>query len=199
MFKATRRTGVRMPMRNDTHDQYPAFARLADAGGSNFRWDYAFYRNPFITHAVCAKTIRLMKLCTGGAATGGIAHIPFFILPALLFVVASYRPERSVDVSDARNGLAWIITILPWSITGIQALVCGIAILCPAAARPVFAGGLGCFNRWLAVLLVPGALIPLVRAGPFAWDGLLTMFGLWYLVMQADVLKAIRSEDPVAA
>jgi hypothetical protein len=45
------------------------------------------------------------------------------------------------------------------------------------------------FNFWVGLLSLPGALIPLFKTGPFAWDGLLAfwlplvVFGIWGPVM----------------
>ena len=62
------RLGVSMPMLNQPYEKYPQFARLADEAGFYSLWDYEFYRNPFITHAVCAGVTKNIKLCTGIAA-----------------------------------------------------------------------------------------------------------------------------------
>jgi probable F420-dependent oxidoreductase len=67
------RLGVSMPMLNQPCDRYPEFARLADEAGFYSLWDYEFYRNPFITHAVCAGVTRSIKLGTGIAAACGRA------------------------------------------------------------------------------------------------------------------------------
>lgn len=131
----------------------------------------------------------------------GAANIQFFILPGLLFAVASYRPERMPEITHALNDLAWIITILPWPITFVQALACGIAILRYQPDAVLFPRWVGFFNLWVAVLFIPGSLIPFFKTGPFAWDGLLafwipaTMFGFWFVVMQMVILKAIRNEE----
>lgn len=134
----------------------------------------------------------------------GAANIQFFILPGLLFAVASYRPERMPEITHALNDLAWIITILPWPITCIQALACGFAIL-RYSEPSLFPRWVGFFNLWVAVLFVPGSLIPFFKAGPFAWNGLLafwipaTMFGFWFIIMQLAILKAIAHEESSAA
>jgi probable F420-dependent oxidoreductase len=69
----TSRLGVSMPMLNQSYEKYPEFARLADDAGFYSLWDYEFYRNPFITHALCAGVTRNIKLSTGIAAASGRA------------------------------------------------------------------------------------------------------------------------------
>ena len=131
----------------------------------------------------------------------GTANILFFILPALLWVVAAFRPERPAEITHALNDLAWIITILPWPLTAMQMLVCGATILKHGARVPIFPRWLAFYNLWSALLMAPGSLIPFFKTGPFAWDGLFafwlpaTVFGIWFVVMQVMVLKAIRAEQ----
>jgi alkanesulfonate monooxygenase SsuD/methylene tetrahydromethanopterin reductase-like flavin-dependent oxidoreductase (luciferase family) len=69
----TSRLGVSMPMLNQSYEKYPEFAKLADEAGFYSLWDYEFYRNPFITHALCAGVTRSIKLSTGIAAASGRA------------------------------------------------------------------------------------------------------------------------------
>ncbi|MET0984577.1 MAG: LLM class flavin-dependent oxidoreductase [Steroidobacteraceae bacterium] len=69
----TSRLGVSMPMLNQPYEKYPQFARLADEAGFFSVWDYEFYRNPFITHAVCAGVTKNIQLATGIAAASGRA------------------------------------------------------------------------------------------------------------------------------
>ena len=66
---------------------------------------------------------------------------------------------------------------------------------------PIFPRWLAFYNLWSALLMAPGSLIPFFKTGPFAWDGLFafwlpaTVFGIWFVVMQVMVLKAIRAEQ----
>lgn len=71
MSMVSSRLGVSMPMLNQPYEKYPEFAKLAEDAGFDSVWDYEFYRNPFITHALCAQTTRRIKLCTGIAAASG--------------------------------------------------------------------------------------------------------------------------------
>jgi len=135
------------------------------------------------------------QLCAGAAG------LIFFILPGLLMVIAAYRPERAIEVTYALNDLVWIITIMPWPLGAMQALIIGITIFKHHSSAPVFPRWLAFFNIWIAVLFIPGSLIPFFKTGPFAWDGILafwipaTVFGLWYIVMQLQLFKAINTEQ----
>ena len=131
----------------------------------------------------------------------GAANIQFFILPALLWIVAAFRPDRPIEITYALNDLAWIIAIDPWPITFIQMLICGLAILKHASTSPVFPRWVGFFNLWGALVFIPGSLLPFFKTGPFAWNGLLSfwlpgsIFGVWFIVMQIMMLKAIKGEQ----
>lgn len=130
----------------------------------------------------------------------GAANIQFFILPGLLWCVAAFRPDRPVEITHALNDLAWFIAICPWPVTFIQMLICGFAILKHSSTNPIFPRWVGFFNLWGALTFVPGALLPFFKTGPFAWNGMLSfwvpgsIFGIWFIVMQVMVLKAINKE-----
>src|ERR1700756_5669605 len=78
------RIGVSLPMLNQPRERYAEFAALADDAGFDSVWDYEFYRNPFIIHALCARATRNIKLATGLAA--GVGRSPFEMANAALDV-----------------------------------------------------------------------------------------------------------------
>jgi alkanesulfonate monooxygenase SsuD/methylene tetrahydromethanopterin reductase-like flavin-dependent oxidoreductase (luciferase family) len=57
--------GVSLPMLNQPYEQYAKFAALAEDAGFDSVWDYEFYRNPFITHALNARATCRIQLGTG--------------------------------------------------------------------------------------------------------------------------------------
>lgn len=82
--------GVTMPILNQPYLKFPEFAALADEAGLDSVWDYEFYRNPFIIHALCARATKNIKLATGLAA--GVGRSPFEMANAAL------------DVEELSNG-----------------------------------------------------------------------------------------------
>ena len=78
-----------------------------------------------------------------------------------------------------------------------QNIAIGAAIVGDKSANPIFPRWVGFFNFWVAILFIPGALIPFFKSGPFAWNGLFsfwipaTVFGVWFIVMLTMLLKAI--------
>jgi alkanesulfonate monooxygenase SsuD/methylene tetrahydromethanopterin reductase-like flavin-dependent oxidoreductase (luciferase family) len=59
------RIGVSLPMLNQPYERYAEFAALAEDAGFDSVWDYEFYRNPFITHALNARATSRIQLGTG--------------------------------------------------------------------------------------------------------------------------------------
>ncbi len=52
-------------MLNQPYERYAEFAALAEEAGFDSLWDYEFYRNPFITHALNARSTSRITLATG--------------------------------------------------------------------------------------------------------------------------------------
>jgi hypothetical protein len=133
----------------------------------------------------------------------GIANIQFFILPGVLFVVAAFRPDRPLEVLFALNDLAWIVTMLPWTVGAMQCVCVGAAILIHGSTTTPYPRWLGYFNIWIAIGMATSSVIPFFKTGPFAWNGLVgfwipaTVFGLWMAVMWWMTLKAISTESGV--
>jgi probable F420-dependent oxidoreductase len=64
-LSAQSRIGVSLPMLNQPYERYAEFAALAEDAGFDSVWDYEFYRNPFITHALNARATSRIQLGTG--------------------------------------------------------------------------------------------------------------------------------------
>src|SRR5438445_3018653 len=132
----------------------------------------------------------------------GIANIQFFILPGVFFVIMAFRPDRNIDSLYSLFDLAWIVTMLPWTVGAMQCLFTGLAILGHPEVTNVYPRWVGFFNIWIAIGMATSSVIPFFKAGPFAWNGVVgfwipaTVFGLWMLVMWWMTLKAINTESP---
>ncbi|MGQ0697302.1 MAG: hypothetical protein ACT4PZ_03560 [Panacagrimonas sp.] len=133
------------------------------------------------------------------AIGGGVAVI-ILLLPVMLWVTASYRPDRSSDVVLALNDLAWFFILMTFPAPMIQVFAVGIATLADKSLEAVFPRWVGFFNLWMGVLFIPGGLIVFFKSGPFAWNGLIAFwtpfaaFGLWFVVMTPVLLRAIRQQ-----
>lgn len=147
----------------------------------------------------------LMKRMEGEAApwattqllSATLVVLTFFLGP-VLFSVAAFRPERSPELTQLMNDLAWIEMIIPVLPAFVQTLAIGFAILGDRNTQPVLPRWSGFFSLWVAVLFVPGCLTAMFKTGPFAWNGLLSFWipavlvGLWANVMAFLMVKAIK-------
>ncbi|WP_163804429.1 hypothetical protein [Mycolicibacterium anyangense] len=130
----------------------------------------------------------------------GIIVTVVLIIPVLLFIGGLFRPDRPAELTKLVNDLSYVMLILPWPpILGqLGALI--VAIFSDRRPEPVFPRWLGYFNAWVAVLLLPASMIIFFKTGPFAWTGIIgfwipaAVFGIWYLIMTAFLLRAITSE-----
>ena len=122
------------------------------------------------------------------------------LMPAMIWTLMAYRPERDPQTLLLLSDFAWIWLVMPVTSVVIQCLVVGIAVLSDRGATLVYGRWVGYFNLWLSFLLLPGALITFFKTGPFAWNGLFTfwlplsLFGLWYVVMIVTTAGAIRRQ-----
>ena len=134
----------------------------------------------------------------------GATGILFFIIPALLFLVTAFRPERSPELTYLMNDFSWIVTVIPYPSQFMVCVAVGVCIL-NHPDNNIFPRWLAFFNFWLAIGFIPASLLPWFRSGPFAWNGLFpfwlagTLFFLWFLVMAIVLVKAINRQAQEAA
>ena len=122
------------------------------------------------------------------------------IVGAMIWSLASFRPDRPPEMTLMLNDLGWIFFVMPFTLGSIQNLAIGFAILFDRNPRPVFDRWVGYFNLWMAVFIVPAGFVVMFKTGPFAWNGLLafwvpaSVFFLWFFVMGISLFKAIRQQ-----
>ena len=130
----------------------------------------------------------------------GVATILLFLIPALIWSVAAFRPERPAEITQALNDLGWFFFVMPFVLGFTQNLALGFTIIGDRRPKPVFPRWLGFFNFWIAVLFVPGCLLTFFKTGPFAWNGLIAfwipaaIFGPWFWVVSIYVIKAAKQQ-----
>jgi len=142
---------------------------------------------------------RISPLTYTWIACGG-AMILVILSPVMTMIVASFRPGRDPQITQALNDLAWIPFIMVYPPVLIQQLTITGAIL-GNARQTVFPRWVAYLNFWFAVLLVPAVAIPFFKHGPFAWHGIfefwlaaVDFFG-WFAVMTVFLMKAIREHQ----
>jgi drug/metabolite transporter (DMT)-like permease len=135
----------------------------------------------------------------------GAVGVLVILIPVMVMIVASFRPDRHPELTQTLNDLAWIPFIMVFSPVMVQCLAIGIAVFTDAGEDKVMPRWAGYFNVWCAVLLLPAVLIPFFKTGPFAWQGLfefwlaaVVFFG-WVVVMSIVTIGAIKRQPAAAA
>lgn len=124
-----------------------------------------------------------------------------FLVPAMLFAVTSFRPERSPDATLLLNDMSWIILVMPWPPFMAQNFAFAFAILSDKRSKPVFPRWLAYLNIWAPIIFTPAIILPFFRSGPFAWNGIFVLwipaaaFVIQFIVNTVYLFKAIRTEE----
>jgi hypothetical protein len=119
------------------------------------------------------------------------------VLPVFAFALASYRPARAPDVTQAFNDFGWLLFVWNWPAAALQCLAVGFAIFGYQGSRPVWPRWVAYYNFWCAFVFAAGAVVLLFKDGVFAWNGLLAFwlvavfFGAWFLVMTWQLIATI--------
>jgi hypothetical protein len=127
---------------------------------------------------------------------GGAAGACAIFMPAMLLGAAAYRPDRSPEITQALNDLAWVPFIMNGPPAIAQAVSFGLAVLGDRSERPAFPRWLGFYNFWVAFCFLPACILVYFKHGPFAWNGLLsfwlaaTVFGTYFIIMGVMFIRA---------
>lgn len=134
----------------------------------------------------------------------GAAGTLFFILPAMLWVTAAFYPDRSPEITQAFHSAAYLIFVGGWAPFTLQEIIFGFLIISDKNPKPIFPRWLGFCNIWIGIMIVPAAVMPLFKLGPFAWDGVLAywvpggVFSLWFYIMAYHLIKAVKQQARLA-
>jgi len=151
------------------------------------------HRTPILSYSLIA--------CAGGPPC-------LFLIANMFWLLGSFRPERSPELTQLLNDLAWVTftVLVPYLIA--QCLLLALAIYWDRQEQPVFKMWVAHFNILVGVALAPAAFTALAFSGPLAWDGLLSFWvkniaiAAWIVVMGVVLGQTIlrrRAEEPVAA
>jgi hypothetical protein len=139
----------------------------------------------------------------------GLMNGPLFILPMITLAAATFRagdPEVGTAAAvQSLHTLGWIAFVGIPAPAVVQLTAMAIAGLRERGPNPVFGRWFAYFNIWCALAFIPGIVIICFRTGPFAWDGLiafwipLSVFGTWFFVTAAVLLRAWKAQGAAAA
>jgi hypothetical protein len=130
----------------------------------------------------------------------GISVVPIQIA-SLSWLAISYRANTPPDIITVFNDLAWFMIIGAVSCPLIQSLSIGICILNDKSPNKIYPRWLGFWNIWLSLVYAPAMILPFVKTGPFAWNGVLGFwvvvngFFIWMMLNYIWTVKAINAQD----
>ncbi|WP_051361751.1 hypothetical protein [Solimonas soli] len=130
--------------------------------------------------------------------------MPLFLL-AVFFIEAVYRPELSDDTVRLLFDLGVYMLVFPAMPALVLYGVVGFAVIGDVNAAPIFPRWIGYLSFWVAALSAPGCILPFVKSGPFAWNGLFSfwvpaiVFGIWIVVVVWAMWRGARHPALTAA
>lgn len=129
--------------------------------------------------------------------------VPALQFPALYWLALLYRADLSPQIFVVINDISWFLVIGAVGPTTLQPLAIGLAILGDKSGK-IYPRWLGFANLWFAVIVIPGAVIPFFKTGPFAWSGLISFWTVflgffgWVMLDYIWTVKAIHRQSESA-
>ncbi|KAH6967712.1 integral membrane protein [Ilyonectria sp. MPI-CAGE-AT-0026] len=131
------------------------------------------------------------------------AGIWTFMLPGIVLAIASYRPDRPIEITHALNDFFWLVAFMPWPTFMVQNFAFAYAIIVDTRKKPLFPKELAIINILMPIIFSLATGMHTVYSGPFAWNGVITFYfiGFTFLVQVcADsvfLALAAREEERV--
>ncbi|HEY9418255.1 MAG TPA: hypothetical protein VIQ30_26130 [Pseudonocardia sp.] len=126
-------------------------------------------------------------------------------IPSFFWQAAAFRPERDPVITQTLHDAGWLCFVATVFIVIVQVGAAGLAVLTDPGDKPVFPRWFGYLSLWVCAALLPGVLVLWFKTGPFAWNGVLTIylaflvFGAWFAAVIVLLLRmSARSEDVAA-
>ena len=130
----------------------------------------------------------------GGLMTGVVTAVP-----AVAWLTAAFRAgTRPPGTVQTLYDFGWLFFDLTFMFSLLQSVALGIAILIDRRDKPLFPRWLAYVCFLTAAVYIPLSLVPFVRTGPFAWQGLLNfwavfvMFFILIAVVTPYAFRALR-------
>ena len=118
----------------------------------------------------------------------------------VFFAAAAFRADRDPQLIQLLHDLGWLTFITPVAMVVVWMASVGAAILSDQGEPPVMARWVGYLSIWAALLSAPGFAALLFHRGPFAWNGLLSLwiplaiFLVWWITLTVHLLRAISND-----
>jgi hypothetical protein len=138
------------------------------------------------------------SVLTYGMVMGGMGNVVLTFYPAIFWLVAAYRADRSPEIIYLLNDWAWLQLVGGATIFWSMPITMAIASLSDDSVDPVFPRWSGYTAIWMFFLILPDQLLFFFHHGPFAWNGLfgiwlpLGAFGGWFALSSYLMIKAMK-------
>lgn len=106
----------------------------------------------------------------------GTAGMFVFLLPVMIWLTATFRPDRNPELILVLNDLGWLLFAMTFAPFLSQLLAIVFAVLADKQQNPVYPKWVGYLNAWVVASFIPPGLVVFFKTGPFAWDGVI---GIW--------------------
>jgi hypothetical protein len=128
-----------------------------------------------------------------------------FLFPQLVWQTAAYRSERSPEMIQMLNDLAWLPYVGIVGTAMIQMAIIAVVVFQDRRAEPLLPRWCAYLNIWTALGVAPGSFVVFVHNGLLAWNGMLAWwllcvsFFVWMVAMTWLMLRASRIAERTEA
>ena len=118
----------------------------------------------------------------------------------VFFAAAAFRSDRNPELVQVLHDLGWLTFITPVAMIVVWMSSVGAAILGDKHQPPIIPRWVGFLSIWAALLSAPGFAAVLFHRGPFAWNGLfslwvpLVIFLVWWITLTVHLLQAVKNQ-----
>lgn len=126
-------------------------------------------------------------------------------MSSVFWMAAGFRADRDLHMILALTDMGWFALLLLFVPALFQFASVGVVGLSASPDRNPWPRWAGYLSFRVAMLGLPAALIPFFETGPFAWDGLLSLwvplsaFFLWFVVMIPTLMKTVHRQAAIPA
>jgi hypothetical protein len=131
----------------------------------------------------------------------GTLFVLLFVLAAIFWQTAAFRPLEEPVLTQRFNDLGWLMFLISVPIITVQGLALSLVVF-QDKDEVLFPRWFGWFNIWAQVIFLPGTVIPFFKTGPLAWNGLLAFwipaadYTVWMCLLTWLLLRAADAPDP---
>lgn len=115
-------------------------------------------------------------MLTYAALLGCAGNMILSFYPAMMWLVAAYRPQRNPQLVYLFSDAGWLQFVGGATVLLAMPLTLAACALLDHNPQPIFPRWFGYLNIWIVLLICPDQILFLFQHGPFSWNGI---FGLW--------------------